>query len=230
MLATPLYNCDYDRVYEPAEDSFLLLDSLESELSFLRSIFEKDNYFPIILEIGCGSGIVTTFLHQHAIPTNKGLYLPVDINPWAIDATLQTIKKNPPTKDLQTTTIVDPLLMDLVAGLKSNSVDLLVFNPPYVPAEAVPNLPPGTNDEGWLDLALLGGEDGLVVTNKLLNNLHNILSPKGVAYILFCARNKPQEIQLRMEGHGWKVDLIEKRKAGWEVLSVYKFQKIKTNF
>lgn len=75
-------------------------------------------------------------------------------------------------------------------------------------------------------LGVVGGEDGMDVTNKVLDNLEAILSLSGVAYILFCARNKPEEIAKRME-QIWDIKLIEQRKAGWEILSVYRFQKKK---
>ena len=42
MLPTPdishLTSSDYDKVYEPAEDSFLFLDSIEKEASLIKSI------------------------------------------------------------------------------------------------------------------------------------------------------------------------------------------------
>lgn len=43
--------------YEPDQDSFLFLDSMEKEYSFL---IKQDPFF--ILEIGPGSGIISTFL------------------------------------------------------------------------------------------------------------------------------------------------------------------------
>lgn len=43
--------------YEPDQDSFLFLDSLEKEFSF---IMKQDP--SVIVEIGPGSGVISTFL------------------------------------------------------------------------------------------------------------------------------------------------------------------------
>ncbi|CDO96193.1 unnamed protein product [Kluyveromyces dobzhanskii CBS 2104] len=219
MLATPYVTCDYSKVYEPSEDSFLLLDALEADVSWLNNRF--DGTAPLTVEIGSGSGIVSTFLMQNNIPNMNGIYLATDLNPWALEATLDTCSRN----DCKTKRF-DVLQTDLTSAIRKNEVDLLVFNPPYVPAESVPYVPvskDAVHDDEWLFLALDGGDDGMVVTRRLLDTLDLILSENGVAYILFCARNNPETVSSHMKLRGWNSKLVEHRKAGWEVLSVYKF-------
>lgn len=213
MLPTPVVRHLDERVYEPAEDSFLLIDCLEERLSFLQSKSKT----PVVCEIGSGSGVVTTFMKVNIFPC--GVFLATDVNPTACKAILNTVSQNR-EHDFDTVTA---LQMNLTYGICKNAVDVLVFNPPYVPAEDVPAVPKDDDDYTWVDLALLGGADGMVVTWEVLNNLGEILSPDGVAYILFCARNKPDEVAETMRERGWKVQTVIHRRAGWEVLSVLEF-------
>ncbi|CAG8450178.1 3392_t:CDS:2 [Diversispora eburnea] len=64
MFPTPnldhLSSKDYEQIYEPSEDTFLLLDALESEITFIKNEINPC----ICLEIGSGSGCVSTFLGQ----------------------------------------------------------------------------------------------------------------------------------------------------------------------
>ncbi|KAK6464678.1 S-adenosyl-L-methionine-dependent methyltransferase [Scheffersomyces coipomensis] len=225
MLPTPnVKNVDYERVYEPAEDSFLLLDCLEEECEFIQSRFK--DIIPMVTEIGGGSGIVTTFLYKNILP--KAIFIATDINPHACEAIVNTVKLNKGDNNtLKIPNLVDSCQMNLTSAIKSETIDLLVFNPPYVPATEVPDIPNDPEDDTWLDLALLGGEDGMVTTWKLLDDLDTILSPtKGVAYILFCARNNPDKVAEIMRSRGWNVETVILRKAGWEVLSILKFTRV----
>lgn len=218
MLPTPYVKCDYEKVYEPAEDSFLLLDSLEKDQSYLLERF--NNKLSVVCELGPGSGIITTFMMQNNIPTNNSIYFALDINPWALEATLDTSKRNSCEKSY-----LETIQSNLTSSIRHNEIDILVFNPPYVPAESIPDIPTDRNDiDTWLDLALVGGEDGMKITQLVLDQLDTILSVNGVAYILFCARNKPENIVKSMENQ-WVIELVEHRKAGWEVLSVYRFSR-----
>ncbi|EGW31552.1 uncharacterized protein SPAPADRAFT_56378 [Spathaspora passalidarum NRRL Y-27907] len=219
MLPTPeVKDIDYDKVYEPSEDSFLLLDCFEQEQDYIRKRFGNTSS-PLITEIGSGSGIVSTFFAKHILP--KSVVLTTDVNPHACQTTLNTAKQNQTENE---TLRLDAAQMNLTDAIRPKAIDVLIFNPPYVPASEVPDIPKDEADPTWLDLALLGGEDGMVTTWQVLNNLQTTLSQdQGVAYILFCARNKPDEVAEKMRRQGWQVDLIISRKAGWEVLSVLRF-------
>ncbi|RXN16644.1 hemK methyltransferase family member 2 [Labeo rohita] len=61
MYPTPLYapagRGSFADVYEPAEDSFLLMDALEEDADRL-----KGSRPSVCLEVGSGSGVVSAFL------------------------------------------------------------------------------------------------------------------------------------------------------------------------
>lgn len=214
MLSTPEVPTLDLHVYEPAEDSFLLLDCLEEDQKYLRKNLARK--LPVVCEIGSGSGIVIAFIRQHLYPW--GIYIATDINPHACRAALATLEKNSSQCHSY-----DACLMDCTTAIRYQNIDLLVFNPPYVPAETVPSHPDAPGDDAWLDLALLGGYDGMEVTWRVLKSLGSILAPSGIAYVLFCARNRPLEVCSYMREHGWNADEIVTRKAGWEVLTVVRF-------
>ncbi|XP_065718710.1 methyltransferase N6AMT1 isoform X2 [Patagioenas fasciata] len=92
-LPTPRYDHvgpegPFGDVYEPAEDTFLLLDALEQDADPLREARVE-----ICLEIGCGSGVVSTFLASSIIGSSA-LYICTDINPMAAYCTLETALLN----------------------------------------------------------------------------------------------------------------------------------------
>uniref|UniRef100_A0A2K5CVN6 Methyltransferase small domain-containing protein n=1 Tax=Aotus nancymaae TaxID=37293 RepID=A0A2K5CVN6_AOTNA len=108
----------FSDMYEPAEDTLLLLDMLEAAAAELVGV-------EICLEVGTGSGVVSAFLASVIGP--QALYMCTDINPEAAACTLETACCN--------RVHIQPVIIDLVKGLLprlKEKVDLLVFNPHYV--------------------------------------------------------------------------------------------------
>lgn len=216
MKPTPL-TAACDNVYEPFEDSFFLLDCLELEEPVLRG-FKA----PLVAEIGCGSGVVSAFL-----PSLIDLYIPMasDVNPAACTTTLSTWKKNSNTYNPKLPEI-EVVRGSLLGFLRPNLVDVLVFNPPYVSTSDVPKLEDyDQEDMRWVDFALDGGEMGMEITNIVLENLSRYLSPHGVAYILLCANNNPKQVVENVEARGYFAHKVSERRAGREILSVYRFSR-----
>ncbi|KAI1168748.1 methyltransferase domain-containing protein [Nemania serpens] len=153
MLPTPdTSHVPYERVYEPAEDSFLLLDVLSSssETAFLQTRFQAlastaatTRRGPLVIEIGPGSGVVIAFLAAHAstlFGTRAVVTGAVDLNAHACAATAETVRRAVASHpDTASAAFLGAVQGDLVAPLRDRSVDVLVFNPPYVPTAELPS-------------------------------------------------------------------------------------------
>jgi release factor glutamine methyltransferase len=251
MLPTPsTSHVCFDRVYEPAEDSYLLLDTLSSpsETAFLCDRFDgKSSTPPLVLEVGVGSGVVLAFVAANAgsiFGRHDVLTLGTDINSFACKAAAQTVQNAIKEREDGRTVFLDVVNGDLATAIRPNSIDVFIFNPPYVPAElpdlsrhdqhnAIPEGKKATSfeqDSYLLELSYAGGEDGMVVTNRMLEQVPEILSKgRGVAYVLLCAQNKPEVVKQRIKdwGSGWMAETVRAsgKKAGWEKLVIVRIWK-----
>lgn len=263
MLPTPdTRHVAFSRIYEPAEDSYLVLDTLSSttETAYLTQRFSNPNTqvhtqqqpsadpkgqppAPLVVEIGTGSGVILAFINAHAsllFGRADILVLGVDVNRHACRATAETVRvaaaDAQQSETQQHGEYLGNVLGDLAAGLRPGSVDVLVFNPPYVPTAEMPGLP-GEDEAGegngrtqWdvdshlLSLSYAGGADGMETTHRLLEVLQDVLSNRGVAYILLCAQNKPDLVKERIRSWSpdWDVQTVGSsgKKAGWEKLVI----------
>ena len=83
-----LSSVDYEHVYEPAEDSYLMMDALNAERPFLLARFRH----PVCVEVGSGSGVLSAYLSR--LLGRRGVYWATDINPRAAAATRRTMTAN----------------------------------------------------------------------------------------------------------------------------------------
>ncbi|KAF6844438.1 n -glutamine methyltransferase mtq2 [Colletotrichum musicola] len=249
MLPTPdTSHVPFERVYEPAEDSYLLLDTLSdpSETAFLASRFGGTGApAPLVVEVGTGSGVVIGFIAaqaQNLFGTRTVITSGVDLNGFACHATNGTVelarRENP---DTSSHAWLGATMGDLTAPLRDGAVDVLVFNPPYVPSLELPAQSSDALSHGeerkttfdedsyLLSLSYAGGKDGMETTDRLIDALPAALSARGCAYILLCAQNKPLEVKSRIEafGNGWKAVTVGEsgKKAGWEKLQIIRVWK-----
>ncbi|XP_041834969.1 methyltransferase N6AMT1 [Melanotaenia boesemani] len=209
---TPVYSHagrgDFQDVYEPAEDSFLLIDALEKDAETLQQMSPR-----VCLEVGAGSGVVSAFLASVVGPS--AVYFCTDVNPAAAQCTAKTASCNNVSLQPVITDLVECLLPQL-----SGKVDVLLFNPPYVvtPSEEVGST--------GIEAAWAGGERGREVTDRFLPMVAQLLSNKGVFYLITIAENDPEDIIRILGQRGLKGESFLSARAGNERLSVLRFNRI----
>ncbi|OOF98909.1 hypothetical protein ASPCADRAFT_127498 [Aspergillus carbonarius ITEM 5010] len=270
MLPTPsTTHVSFDTIYEPSEDSYLFLDTLSAatESAWLTTHFHPSTNpsSPLILEVGTGSGVVLAFVtanSTHILGRTDVLAIGTDVNRNACLATRETVRKaiddqqqqQQPTSTTTTTPpptpksiITSTLLTDLVSPIRPKSIDILLFNPPYVPTPELPILPTSTSvsdhdtaglsrsekftqESYLLSLTYAGGKDGMETTERLLEDIPRVLALRGVAYVLLCAQNRPREVVERVKGWEWReegegrwcAEVVGSSgvQAGWEKLVI----------
>ncbi|XP_043483968.1 methyltransferase N6AMT1-like isoform X1 [Leptopilina heterotoma] len=197
---------DRETVYEPSEDSFLLIDALESDLQSI------DARMPGIgLEIGSGSGVVITALAMALGSRFPSYFLATDINPNACKVTKKTSVTN--------STKVEVIQMDLATNfLPLKYFDLIVFNPPYVVTEALEVF-----DEKLISKTWAGGLEGRQVMKRIFPHIPNLLSENGIFYLLIIKENNPEYIMEYFKQFNMIGSMIAERKIRGEHLYVLKF-------
>ena len=213
---------DFLNVYEPSEDTFLLIDSLELELDNLFS----QNYFNILtkitsIELGCGSGLISCcFLSKlKNLNINNYHHYCIDINKDAINLTKRLLSKY--NLDFNTSCIES----DLFANInKEETFDIIIFNPPYV-----------TTDKEEYERALkekdiyaawAGGIKGSETINKFVEELKGRINNKTIIFLLLSKENDYNLIINNLRNkYGLNLELLMRKQFKNEKLAVFKFYK-----
>ncbi|KAF5375159.1 hypothetical protein D9758_000477 [Tetrapyrgos nigripes] len=181
MIPTPdlshLTRADYEHVYEPAEDTFLILDALEEHADELKKMAPLT-----CLEV-------------------RDAYLVSSVKYWVLRRYIYvpTSTRTPaevPLEQIHLDVVHTSLAHPLHTRLK-HSIDIILFNPPYVPTVAEELL--DAQDLKGIEGSWAGGQDGMQITNKLLDEVDVLLSPHGRMYLVALKENNIPEIQLRMK-------------------------------
>jgi len=187
----------HPEVYEPAEDTFQLLESMK---------IKPDD---TVLEIGTGCGIIgleCARLGARVVAT--------DINPYAVALTLSNIKQN---KDKLKGSI-EVRYGDLYSPLRKNErFSVVVFNPPYLPTRSSELI----DDAGWFDISVNGGRDGLKIIRRFLQGLRGKISGNGGAYLMYSSLIDKKKFNTYIEKYNLHADLISSRRFDEEILEVY---------
>jgi release factor glutamine methyltransferase len=200
-------------VYEPCDGSFALVDALLSERANLRDLQPS-----LCVEVGSGSGYVLTSLARMlADETNNTEYIATDLNEDSV-STLSTLRSHQICGG-------ETFVADFVSGSEdqlAGSVDVLIFNPPYVLTYEEEEEEEEDAVDG-ITGTCSGGDQGRTVINRMLMITDTLLSSKGLLYLLTTTGNNPGEICQIMKKKGFESRIVIQRFTDEESLHVLKF-------
>ncbi|GAA0308005.1 HemK2/MTQ2 family protein methyltransferase [Halarchaeum salinum] len=175
-------------VYDPAEDSRLLADTACEEVA-------ADD---LVLDVGTGSGYVAATVGEET----GARVLGADLNPHACrracDAGVEAVRA------------------DLVAPFRTDTFDVVTFNPPYLPADAA-----AARDD-WMEVALTGGETGREVVEAFLDDVERVLAPGGYVLLLVSTLTGVDDVVDYAGERGFSAVALADHSFPFETLTVLK--------
>ena len=184
----------HPKVYEPAEDSELLINNLT----------EVKN--KTVLDVGTGTGIQAI----NALKQGAKKVIGIDINPYAIETAKENIKLN--KLDNNKISFIEGDLFNTINS--EDKFDVILFNAPYLPTAEEEKL------EKYLNYAFDGGIDGRKVLDRFIKEVDNHLKENGVIQIVQSSlTGAPKTIKLLNE-HGFKAEKTASMKFPYEELQI----------
>jgi len=180
----------HPNVYEPAEDTFILLENLRVE--------RRDR----VLEIGTGTGIIAIKASMKSL-----MVVATDINPFAIECSTKNIIAN---KSFN----VELRQGDLFEPVKGEKFDLILFNTPYLPTDDDEKI----NDE--LNAAWDGGVDGRMLIDRFIEGLPHYFNQGGRVQMVQSSLSDMNMTLKKLEDLGFQVSITARKKGFFEEIVV----------
>lgn len=144
-----------------------------------------------VLDMGTGTGILAV-----AAAKNGAEVVAADINPEAIKTAEEKAREENVAEKIH---FVDSDLFESI----DSGFDLIVFNPPYLPGEEYKELQ--------------GGETGVELTERFLEDVENYLYEEGSAVFIASSRSNTDVLKQRFD-----LELLESEKLWFETLYLFR--------
>ncbi|MEM1541776.1 MAG: methyltransferase [Ignisphaera sp.] len=162
-----------ERVYKPSHDSYILASTLYEVLNnneLRRNL--------VLLEIGSGTGYISIRLCMSIYSNPTKYVIAIDIDPYAIYSSWLSTKIN--GMDMY----IDVVQCDSASCIRSNSIDIVYFNPPYLPVcDDIPEA-----------IAWNGGKNGTEIWREFFNNSLRMCRDRCRIVFLFSSLQNLEEV------------------------------------
>ena len=190
----------HPKVYEPAEDSELLLNNL------------VDVKNKTVLDVGTGTGIQAI----NALKSGAKKVVGIDINPYAIEtakenALLNKLKLNEDIFFFESDLFKN---MDEIKNELKSKFDVILFNAPYLPTSEEEKL------EKYLNYAFDGGIDGRKVLDRFIDEVGNYLKENGIIQIVQSSLTGEEKTLKLLKKYGFEAKKTASMKFPYEELQI----------
>jgi release factor glutamine methyltransferase len=190
----------HPKVYEPAEDSELLINNLVNVKN------------KTVLDVGTGTGIQAI----NALKKGAKKVIGIDINPYAIEtakenALLNKLKLNEDIFFFESDLFKN---MDEIKNELKSKFDVILFNAPYLPTSEEEKL------EKYLNYAFDGGIDGRKVLDRFIDEVGNYLKENGTIQIVQSSLTGEEKTLKLLKKYGFKAKKTASMRFPYEELQI----------
>jgi len=183
----------FEDVYEPAEDTFLVADSLA------QIVREGDT----LLDLGTGCGILAIIAARKAKKV-----IATDVNPHAVKCARLNAKINGVAHK------IDVRLGDLFQPIqKAERFDVILFNAPYLPSSQ-------REQRTWMGRSWAGGPTGRQLIDRFFIEAPNYLKRNGKILLVQSSLAKIDETLVKLREAGLEAQVIAEKKVFFETIVV----------
>jgi HemK-related putative methylase len=185
------------KMYEPQEDSLMLNRVLKNFLS--------DKKLDLCIDMGCGSGIQGLLMSSFS---KKVLFVDINFDAISYVSDLVKHKKN--------CFVIKSDLFSNVSSKFKGMVDLIAFNPPYLPRESLE----------VDDLELTSGIEGVDLTLRFLCDCVSFLKPSGRLFFVASSLANISLIESKLVELNFKFDICAKEHIFFEDIIIFEAWRI----